>query len=222
MQITIVKEQRKSVTIVIGEDEQVIVKVPQYMSQRQIEKLIAEHQEWIEETVQKKKKQLAENDWYITGKQLYMGTYWPVKIKTVYGASPLLVFNKALGFVLTTDGSEKCARKLMEKYYRTHASEVITPIAREYAKLLNVHFEKITIRKQATRWGSCSSKGNLSFNMKILCAPVDAIQYVVLHEVVHLKHFNHSKAFWNEVERWMPNYKEQVNYFKQFGQNLII
>ena len=222
MQVTIVKERRKSMTIVIGENEEVIVKVPQYITKRQIEKLLTMHQEWIEETVKKKKKQLAENDWFITGRQLYMGSYWPVKIKVVYGASPLLVFNKELGFVLTTDGSEACARKLMEKYYREHASEVIKPIVYEYAKLLDVHFEKITIRKQATRWGSCSSRGNLSFNMKILCAPIDAIKYVVLHEVMHLKHFNHSNAFWNEIEKWMPNYKEQVNYFKQFGQNLII
>lgn len=222
MQITIVKERRKTAAIVIGEKQEIIVKVPYYMTDWQIKHFLNEHDKWIKQTVSKKKDHLEHNDWYITGKQLFMGKYWSVKIKTVYGASSMIIFNEELGFVLTTDGSEEDARSQMEKFFRNKAKAFLPKLVMEYANLVGVSYEQITIRKQATRWGSCSSKGNLSFNMKILCAPIEAIKYVVLHEVVHLKHFDHSRAFWQEIERWMPDYKKQVDYFKEFGQNFII
>lgn len=222
MQITIIKERRKTAAIVVGEKQEIIVKVPYYMTDKQLDQFLDEHRDWIEKTVSKKKDHLEQNDWFITHKQLFMGKYWPVKIKTAYGVKPMIIFNEALGFVLTTDGSEKEARSQMEKFFRNKSKEILPELVNEYANLVGVTYEAITIRKQATRWGSCSSKGNLSFNMKILCAPMDAIRYVVLHEVVHLKHFDHSRAFWQEIERWMPDYKMKVRYFKEFGQNFII
>jgi len=222
MQVTVVKQRRKTAAIVISEKQEIIIKVPYYMTDKQLKQFLAENENWIEQTAIKKKEHLEQSDWYITGKQLFMGKYWPIRIKTVYGAAPMIIFNEELGFVLTTNGSEKDARGQMEKFYRNKAKEILPKLASEYAKDIGVNYEQITIRKQATRWGSCSSKGNLSFNMKIMCAPLEAIKYVVLHEVVHLKHFDHSRAFWQEIERWMPDYKKQVNYFKEFGQNFII
>ena len=222
MQINIIRQRRKTASIVINDQQEVIVKVPNYMTQKQIETLVATHKEWIDKTVNTKKEHMQLNDWYLTNRQLYLGCYWPVKIKVAYGYKTMIVFSKELGFVLTTDGSESCARAKMEEFYRMQAKEMITPIVEEYSKLIGVNYQKITIRQQATRWGSCSSKGNLSFNMKIIFAPIEMVRYVVLHEVVHLKHFNHSKAFWQEVAYYMPDYKECMNYFKEFGKNFII
>lgn len=222
IQYTVVKQKRKTATIVIDKEQQVIVKVPERMTKSQIEALVLQHSTWIEETQAKKRERLEASDWLITGKQLYLGKYWPVTIKEVSMQGGQILFNTEIGFKLVTDGTTDCARKLMEQFYRRKSQEIIPPLVSRYAQQVGVSYGKITIRKQETRWGSCSSSGNLSFNMKILFAPTEMIEYVVLHEVMHLRHFDHSKAFWADIESYMPDYKTRMNYFKQYGQNFVI
>lgn len=90
-----------------------------------------------------------------------------------------------------------------------------------FAKQIGVTYGRITIRNQKTRWGSCSSKGNLNFNCLVMLTPLEVIDYVVVHELCHRKEMNHSKAFWAEVEKVLPNYKEQVKWLKENGGQII-
>jgi len=83
-----------------------------------------------------------------------------------------------------------------------------------YAPLVGVDYGRITIRNQKTRWGSCSSKGNLNFNCMLMLTPPEVIDYVVVHELCHRKEMNHSKAFWDEVERILPDYKEAKKWIR--------
>ena len=88
------------------------------------------------------------------------------------------------------------------------ALKVIPERVEYFAKVIGVTYGKITIRNQKTRWGSCSSKGNLNFNCLLMLAPPEVLDYVVVHELCHRKQMNHSKAFWLEVEKVLPDYKE--------------
>lgn len=90
-----------------------------------------------------------------------------------------------------------------------------------FAKQIGVTYGKIIIRNQKTRWGSCSSKGNLNFNCLLMLTPPEVIDYVVVHELCHRKEMNHSEAFWAEVEKVIPNYKEQVKWLKENGGKII-
>ena len=90
-----------------------------------------------------------------------------------------------------------------------------------YAKQIGVTYGKLTIRNQKTRWGSCSSKGNLNFNCLLMLTPPEVIDYVVVHELCHRKEMNHSVAFWAEVEKVIPDYKEQVKWLKENGGQII-
>ena len=90
-----------------------------------------------------------------------------------------------------------------------------------FAKQIGVSYGRITIRNQKTRWGSCSSKGNLNFNCLLMLAPADVIDYVIVHELCHRKEMNHSKAFWSEVEKVLPNYKEQKKWLKNEGCTIM-
>lgn len=90
-----------------------------------------------------------------------------------------------------------------------------------FAEQIGVDYGRITIRNQKTRWGSCSGKGNLNFNCLLMLAPPEVIDYVVVHELCHRKEMNHSKAFWDEVERILPDYKKYAQWLKNEGSLLI-
>lgn len=90
-----------------------------------------------------------------------------------------------------------------------------------FAPLIGVTVGRITIRNQKTRWGSCSAKGNLNFNCLLLLAPPDVLDYVVVHELCHRKEMNHSKRFWTEVEKILPDYCRQVQWLKENGTLLM-
>lgn len=101
------------------------------------------------------------------------------------------------------------------------ALKVIPERVEYFAKVIGVTYGKITVRNQKTRWGSCSSKGNLNFNCLLMLAPPEVLDYVVVHELCHRKQMNHSKAFWLEVEKVLPDYKEARKWLKEEGSQMI-
>ena len=114
--------------------------------------------------------------------------------------------------------------KLTEDELRALADEALRVIperVRIYAPLVGVTVHRITIRNQRTRWGSCSSKGNLNFNCLLMLAPEAVRDYVVVHELCHRKQMNHSEAFWAEVARVLPGYREARKWLKTHGQELM-
>lgn len=101
------------------------------------------------------------------------------------------------------------------------ALKYIPERVRYYAPIVGVHYTRITIRNQKTRWGSCSSKGGLNFNCLLMLTPPEVIDYVVVHELCHRKEMNHSKAFWAEVEKVLPDYKSAKKWLKDNGGELM-
>ncbi len=97
----------------------------------------------------------------------------------------------------------------------------ITPMLKRYANIIGVTYGRVSIRSQKTRWGSCSSKGNLNYNCLLSQVPVEAMEYVVVHELCHRKQMNHSKQFWNLVEQILPDYKIRKQWLKEHGHELI-
>ena len=96
-----------------------------------------------------------------------------------------------------------------------HAKEVLPEIAARYAPLVGVDYGRITIRAQRTRWGSCSAQGNLNFNCLLMLTPDDVMEYVVVHELCHFLHQDHSPAFYREVAAILPDYREREKLGEQ-------
>lgn len=92
---------------------------------------------------------------------------------------------------------------------------------RYYAEKMSVSYGRITIRNQRTRWGSCSRKGNLNFNCLLMLMPEDVIDYVVVHELCHRIEMNHSKRFWDQVARVLPDYRSQKDWLRQNGETVM-
>lgn len=101
------------------------------------------------------------------------------------------------------------------------AKPIIEEKVRLFADKMGVEYGKITIRCQKTRYGSCTAKGNLNFNCLIMLMPEEIIDYVIVHELCHIKQMNHSRRFWNEVESILPDYKERRKWLKLNGNILI-
>ena len=121
---------------------------------------------------------------------------------------------------LEAESTEKLTREKVIALAE-EALKVIPERVDYFAKVIGVTYGKITIRNQKTRWGSCSSKGNLNFNCLLMLAPSEVLDYVVVHELCHRKQMNHSKAFWLEVEKVLPNYKEVRKWLKEEGSQMI-
>lgn len=114
----------------------------------------------------------------------------------------------------------------LEKKYRiaakTYIPQRVAYYTEHYDYLIRRDYSSITIRDQKTRWGSCSSRGTLSFNWRLMLAPLNILDYVIVHELCHLTHMNHSKDFWNCVETILPDYKERRKWLKEHGHELTL
>jgi predicted metal-dependent hydrolase len=103
-------------------------------------------------------------------------------------------------------------KKMARDYFHTRVEEL--------SILHQLPYQKISIRSQKTRWGSCSSNGNLSFNWRLIKTPKFVIDYVILHELTHTKIMNHSKSFWLTLKIFCPQYKEALDWLKKYGRGL--
>ena len=100
------------------------------------------------------------------------------------------------------------------------ARDIFTRKAAYYASIMRVTYGRISIREQKTRWGSCSSKGNLNFNWRLIFAPEDVLDYIVVHELAHRKEMNHSPAFYAVVASVLPDYKKAQRWLREHGESL--
>lgn len=110
----------------------------------------------------------------------------------------------------------------LEKRYRSAARTQFEQRCTYYRPLTGGSYTSVTIRDQKTRWGSCSSRGTLSFNYRLIFAPPAVLDYVVVHELCHLTHMNHSRDFWNLVGSVMPDYKTHRRWLKEHGRELTL
>lgn len=113
-------------------------------------------------------------------------------------------------------------KEQLEKWYRKEAAAVFGEKAEEFAQALSVSFQDIRIKDQKSRWGSCSSKRNMNFNWRLLMAPEPVCDYVIIHELCHLIHMNHSPDFWNLVESVCPDYRQYKKWLKENGKQLYL
>jgi predicted metal-dependent hydrolase len=109
---------------------------------------------------------------------------------------------------------------VLEQWYRIQAAELMKAKADKLSARLGLIYNRLIIRGQKTRWGSCSHKGNLSFNWKLMMAPEPVIDYVIVHELVHLKEMNHTKRFWELVGKHCPKWREHKKWLKNHGVDL--
>ncbi len=190
---------------------EVIVPFNTRLSFKQIENFIFEKQRWILRNVQKLE-QLLKQARSFKDSIPFLGEEIPVKVKESNRKTARAFLCSEFLEVRIPSGKKKLIGKAIKEFYKKQAREIIYKIAGRKARQMNVSFSKISIRSQKTRWGSCSVRSTLSFNWRLLAAPRSVLEYIVVHELAHLKHRNHSKKFWLFVKKFCPDYKEQEKW----------
>lgn len=108
-------------------------------------------------------------------------------------------------------------RECVVNRYKEQAKQLFNAKVKEHAEIMKVSYGNISVKEQKTRWGSCSSLKNLNFNWKLIMMPEPIVTYVIVHELAHLKFMDHSKNFWTEVEKYLPDYRISKNWLEKNG-----
>lgn len=219
-EITIIKENRRSVVIQILPDGEVVVKAPRFTPDFIIHQFVKTREAWIEKH---KKKQILvpkiinHKHRYVHGESfLFLG-----EVKTLsIGSHPAiaiegsrLLFPEFLSFRI---------KKELSDWYQKKARTIITETVMKNAEIMGANYTEIYFSDTKSKWGSCSVDNRLQFNWRLIMAPYLVLNYVVVHELVHTVEKNHSQAFWRKVERYTPSYRQHVKWLKQHGSELIL
>lgn len=128
-----------------------------------------------------------------------------------------------LNQLINTGGlNEEEQKNSLKKYYISSLKRIIDERIKVYEQQLRLTPKEFKIDESKSRWGSCSSERKLTFNYRLAMAPIECIDYVVVHELCHLKHMNHDRSFWRLVGSILPDYKERQEYLKKYGQFLTL
>jgi predicted metal-dependent hydrolase len=213
------KKRRKTISLHIKEDGKVVVYAPYSTLKCEIERFINEKESWIVEKLSEKERSIkgAEKAFLPGEKFLYLGELFPLEIQDNHCKEyPLkLSFGK---FILDKDHIEK-ARDLFIQWYKREAKERIGERVKYYSNRLQLFPKGVKITSAKYRWGSCSRDNRLSFSWRIM-VPLSVIDYVLIHELVHIKEKNHSRSFWSYVESIIPDYKGHRLWLKENGHAL--
>lgn len=139
-------------------------------------------------------------------KLFFMGTLYTVSIKTVL-TSPKIIFYDNIMEINLCNNVTPLPLPFIRRWYREAAVRHLKQRTKFWAKQMALTVNKISIKEQKTRWGSCSSLGNINYNWRIIMAPPEVIDYLVVHELSHRVHMNHSADFWHQVACYAPNHQ---------------
>jgi predicted metal-dependent hydrolase len=217
---TIIRSKRKTFALEVKRDGSLVVRAPLRATRAQVEALVSQKSDWI-----KSKQELVKSLYppappreYVNGEGfLYLGQSY--QLAMVDGAAEPLVLSDQFNLARPALPD---AQAVFKAWYRQQAFDVISRRVEWYASLNGFVYQQVKISNARMRWGSCSPTGALSFSWRLVMAPLRVIDYVVVHELVHLQVKNHSRDFWGKVKTHMPDYREQVAWLKQNGYRLTL
>lgn len=210
----------KRLILRVQADGSVMVTTPKDTAKKTIDKFVTKNQDWIAK--QRTKLQQLPKPVTDTTVRLFGQTY---QKKLLYAAGePAGIQLKQNILILNTTAKQtewgSDADQLLCQFLKETAENYITSKTATLSKQMELDYNNITLREQKTRWGSCSSKGNLNFNWRLVHYDKDIINYVIIHELAHLKHLNHSTEFWGLVAKHDPDHQQHRRFLKKQGMTI--
>ena len=223
--INVIYSKRRTIGLGVKNDLTVNVRAPLYTRKKDILRFVESKQDWLFKAYESvlnnsvKNKPAAYEDIYYDNALLpYRDGH--IRLNIVKGgeykkADVYYDFNERVLRITTTNESAEFIRECAVGMYRQLAGKEIKQQVAYYAGKMGVTYNRIFIKEQKTKWGSCSSRGNLNFNWKLVLMPPEILDYIVVHELAHRIQMNHSPAFWMLVEKVMPDYKRRAGWLKK-------
>lgn len=215
MEYQLVRSRRKTVAICISREGEVIVRAPTRMAKSIIDRFVCEKQDWIKEkALQLRQHAEARRNLQISpGSTLpLMGRDYPVKLSDRFGFDGTSVF-------INNEEPEQMLTQI-KRLYQSIAVPYIQERAAYFIRVMGLVPSGIRIGSANTSWGSCSGKNRLNFTWKLIMAAPEEIDYVIVHELAHIKEHNHSTQFWKLVENVLPDYRERRKRLNELGRKM--
>ena len=225
-----IASKRRTMAVSVTKEGEVIVRLPYHVSAAAGHRLVVDNRDWIYKQLWKIHTKLGEKKefHFVHGASvLLFGT----SVLLLVSEDPLkkkdTVRETKEGILVTvtliSEGPEyeERIREALKLWYRKRAKTYLEEKTAWWANKMKVDYERIAIRDQATRWGSCSGKGNLNFNWRLVLLPEELADYVVVHELAHRFHMNHSRQFWSVVAHELPDYIERRKALANWGEKLF-
>ncbi|WP_425448545.1 M48 family metallopeptidase [Dethiothermospora halolimnae] len=212
---------RKTLEIAIEPPDNIKVKAPKAATEADILMAVKSKAKWITKKLfeikdveyRRRKKE------YVNGESfMYLGRDYSLQIimnKDI--KEPITKLYQGKFYIETNTNNQAKLRQSMERWYRKKTLEKVIEKIEYYKPYFNVKPNLVKVKEQKKRWASCSSKRNLNFNWRCSMAPSNVLDYIVVHEMCHMVHLNHSKNFWALVEEIMPDYRERKEWLRKYG-----
>ncbi|MGM0641198.1 MAG: M48 family metallopeptidase [Thermotogota bacterium] len=202
---------KKSIKLYFSENKELIIHKPKYYSLAKVNQFIYKNKEKILSEYNRVSRNIEEKNFHYLGKKVEFKEIYDDEVlncEIEENNQELLVkINKKVPQNILTDK----ILKTKNQFFYSKINNIILFYKEKHNKNLGLKINSIKIKNLKSRWGSCSTKKNLNFNVKLICFSEDVIEYVVVHEMCHFIYMNHSKDFWKEVEKILPDYKERKN-----------
>ncbi len=215
----IIRTKRKTISLIIGQDAKLVVRAPLRTPNKLIENFVQEKSLWIRQKIDEMEEQpKALKREFVNGEGfLYLGRYYTLQIlenstRDIELRDKLYISRRILPHI----------RHHLKDWYKTEAKKKIIERCARYSNITGYTPLSIKISNAERRWGSCTSKGTLNFSWRLIMAPQEIIDYVIVHEMVHIKQPNHSKIFWIKVRSIMPDYEKRKKWLKENDRLLVI
>jgi predicted metal-dependent hydrolase len=215
---------RKTTDIVIERDGAVLVRPPKDLSPERVDALVESKRTWIYRNLAEWRDLNATavvREWVNGETFLYLGRSFRLSLVDDQSCALKLKDGRfCLDRHLVDKSGAKAAKEAFEYYYSEKAMQRIARRVKHFAPKVGVEPSGIQVKDLGFRWATCSAKGKLAFHWKCMMATPKVIDYIVVHELCHMHHRNHSDAFWNEVDQVMPDYRDRKNWLRMNGAAL--
>ncbi len=224
----VVSQRRTTIGIVVGPDQRVVVRTPGRVASRHLEQMVRSKAPWIlkqlarMEALQPAPKALVSGECFP-----YLGESYPLEVQRARVAQPqarLEAHSLVVWLPQDTNQEQRPVqvRAALEAWYMARAREVLPVRVDAFSELVGKQPARVSVRSPQRRWGSCSAKGNISLNWRIVMAELPVVDYVAAHEVCHLRVLNHSAAFWQLLGTVLPGYPAHREWLRANGQGLAL
>ncbi|HFU75387.1 MAG TPA: M48 family peptidase [Arcobacter sp.] len=218
IEFQLLRKPRLKNTYIQIKNHEVIVKTNKTTSLKEIKELLSQKSAWILKHLEKQKIQKT-NEEIATGSELYyLGEPYVVQVIEDIGSKVCKVEFVDSTFMIHThpNATQEEIVWQINRFYKQKAIELIEPMHQKWSTKMGLVPTFVGYRKAKTRWGSCSSRDRISFNYYLMKLPLELVEYVVVHELAHIKHKNHSADFWALVEKYLVDYKQKEKRIRQY------